>query len=413
MQELAKHSLEAVDYVELNPAISEAQFKYNLVRKIPGLNVLHTDGRSYLKDAAFQYDAIIVNLPEPETFQINRFYTRRFFQLAADRLTPGGVLSFSMEGFDNYLAEPQRQKLSSLYSTAATVFKEILLLPGQRIFFLCSSNAADTDIPTLLARAKIETAYIKGYYHGNLTAERITRLNDLMDRRAPLNDDWSPRLMRLMFSQWFGKFATSPTLFFIVLGVLAMGYLALINREEFVLFTTGWMTMGTEILVIFAFQIYFGYIYFQIGLIVTVFLAGLFPGAWLSQRRASASRPLLALTDGVLIALMGLFMLGVFYGGDRLPGSVYLVFGFAVSLTCGFQFPVALNLRKDDDSAAARTFSADLIGAACGTLATSVVLIPYFGLLWAAVGLMILKAISLAIIGGRHASVDPPTISLL
>lgn len=413
MQELAKYPLEAVDYVELNPGLSEAQFQYDLVRKIPGLNVLHQDGRAYLKEAASSYDAIIVNLPEPGTFQVNRFYTRRFFQLAADRLTPGGVLSFSMAGFDNYLAEPQRQKLSSLYNTAATVFSEIVLLPGQRVFFLCSSKPADLDIPALLTRAEIQTAYISGYFYGNLTEARILRLNGLMDPGAPLNDDWSPRLMRLMFSQWFGKFATSPTLFFIVLGVLALGYLALINREEFVLFTTGWMTMGTEILVIFAFQIFFGYIYFQIGLIVTVFLAGLLPGAWLGQRRITFSRRLLALTDGVLIILMGLFMLGVFYGGDRLPESVYLVFGFFVSLTCGFQFPVALNLRKDDNSAAARTFSADLMGAACGTLATSVVLIPYFGLLWAAAGLMILKGISLAIIGGRHANLDPASISLL
>jgi len=35
-----------------------------------------------------------------------------------------------MQGFDTYLAEPQRQKLSSLYNYAKTYFKNVLLLPG-------------------------------------------------------------------------------------------------------------------------------------------------------------------------------------------------------------------------------------------------------------------------------------------
>jgi hypothetical protein len=56
---------------------------------------------------------------------------------------------------------------------------------------------------------------------------------------------------------------------------------------------------------------------------------------------------------------------------------------------------VALYLKGSDNAAAARTFSADLIGAACGTLVTSVVLIPYVGILWAAAALIGLKVTSL------------------
>ena len=42
---------------------------------------------------------------------------------------------------------------------------------------------------------------------------------------------------------------------------------------------------------------------------------------------------------------------------------------------------------------------ADLIGAAAGTLVTSVVLIPFLGIIWAAIALMGLKMISLVLIG--------------
>ena len=51
--------------------------------------------------------------------------------------------------------------------------------------------------------------------------------------------------------------------------------------------------MGAEILVIFAFQIFFGYIYLQIGLIVTVFLAGLLPGALIVQHVKKLAKPVL------------------------------------------------------------------------------------------------------------------------
>jgi spermidine synthase len=160
--------------------------------------------------------------------------------------------------------------------------------------------------------------------------------------------------------------------------------------------------MGSEVLVIFAFQIFFGYIYLQIGLIVTVFLAGLLPGAWYGQRLRHHRNRALMLTDGLLIALTILLILAIKFGGDRLPVAFFLGFGFTVSLACGFQFPLALFLRGGDAQAVTQTFSADLMGAACGTLVTNVVLIPYFGIIWAAVALIGLKLSSLIVIATSH-----------
>ena len=395
MAELKKYRYKTIDYVELDPAVTSVQFRFGMIEAIPGLNVIHQDGRSYLAHTDKIYDAIIVNLPEPGTFQTNRFYTDRFFAMAKEHLAPHGILSFSMQGYDNYLAEAQRQKLSSLYNTVSPYFKNVLLLPGQKVFFLCSDQHLAVDIPAALAQRHISSAYISGFFYGNLTPERIEYLNQRLDPSTPINIDTSPHLMRLMFSQWFAKFQTSPYVFFFVLSVFAVIYLLWISREEFVLFSTGCLTMGCEILVIFAFQIYFGYIYLQIGIIITVFLAGLLPGAWLGHKLTHPGKQVLILTDGLLIGFLVLFVLAIVSFADRLPVSFYLVFGFAVSLACGFQFPVALYLKGSDNAAAARTFSADLIGAACGTLVTSVVLIPYVGILWAAAALIGLKLTSL------------------
>jgi spermidine synthase len=402
MVELEKYMPASVDYVELDPQVANVQFRFGLIKKIPGLNVIHQDGRTFLAGSDKIYDAIIVNLSEPDTFQLNRFFTDRFFALAKGHLASHGILSFAMKGYDNYLAEPQRRKLSSLYNTVTDYFDHVLLLPGQNIFFLCSSQPLSTDIPSLLDKKGIHTRYIRGYYYGNLTPERIQRLNTLIDPTAPKNKDYFPQLMRLMFTEWFAKFSDSPTGFIAVLAILSLIYLIRISAEEFVLFSTGFTVMGSEILVIFAFQIFFGYIYLQIGMIVTVFLAGLLPGAWFGDRLRYRSKQTLAVADALLIILMGLLIIVIKQGGHHLPVAFFLVFGFVISLICGFQFPVALFLRGSDAPAVTRTFSADLIGAACGTLVTNVVLIPYCGIIWAGAGLIGLKFCSLMVMAVRH-----------
>jgi len=402
LAEIEKYRPESVDYVELDPLVAQIQFRFGLTQKIAGLKVIHQDGRAYLANSNKIYDAIIVSLSEPDTFQVNRFFTDRFFGLAKRHLSRQGVLSFAMKGFDNYLAETQRQKLSSLYNTVADDFDHVILLPGQKIFFLCSFKPLGIDIPALLKQKGIRTRYISGYYYGNLTRERTERLNSLIDPKSPKNSDYFPQLMRLMFLQWFAKFSTSPIVFVVVLILACIIYLIRTRAEEFVLFSTGFTVMGVEVLVIFAFQIFFGYIYLQIGLIVTVFLAGLLPGAWFGDRMRYRSKQTLALTDGLLMVLLGLLIAVLTQGGYRLPVVFFLFFGFAVSLVCGFQFPVALYLRGGDAPAITRTFSADLIGAAFGTLITNVVLIPYFGIIGAGAGLIGLKLCSFIVIMIRH-----------
>ncbi|MDY6790550.1 MAG: hypothetical protein SWH54_04695 [Thermodesulfobacteriota bacterium] len=402
MTQLEKHHPESVDFVELNPDVSHVLFRFNMLRKILNLNVIHHDGRAFLSRSTKKYDAVIMNVPEPTTFQINRFFTDKFFAIVKDHLSPEGILSFSAQGFDNYLAEPQRQKLSSLYNTAASHFNHLLMLPGQKIFFVCSNHPLSADIPALLTAKNISTSYIKGYYYGNVTLERIGQLKKLIDPSTPINFDHSPHLMRLMFSQWFAKFSTSPNLFFTGLALITLIYLIRISREEFVLFSTGCVNMGSEILVIFAFQIFFGYIYLKIGLIITVFLAGLLPGAWLATKLKRNEIKQLMFTDGLLIVLLAGFIFVLKFWAYHLPEIFFLSFGFAVSLACGFQFPVAFHLRGADNSAASKSFSADLIGAAAGTLLTSVMLLPFLGVFRTAAALIVLKLLSLIWLGISH-----------
>ena len=180
-----------------------------------------------------------------------------------------------------------------------------------------------------------------------------------------------------------------------------------ITKEEYLLFSTGFMTMGSEILVIFAFQIFFGYLYFQISLIVTVFLAGLLPGALLgqklNQRFGKNAVKALLITDGLFIVMCLLFAMIILPENADPKGGSILLFGFCVSILCGCQFPLALKSGGEDDRKTSFAFTADLSGAACGALLTSVLLIPYLGLAGTLLALIGLKVSSLivTIIGVR------------
>ena len=402
MQEALKHEVDGIDYVEIDPALTRVEHRFGLLFDHPAITEIHQDGRHYLRHTQKSYDAIILNLPEPDNFQINRFFTKEFFALAKSRLTNDGVLSFSVKGYESYISDTELEKVSVLYGTAHRVFDHVLMIPGNRLFFMCADTPLNPDIPALLAKKSISTNYISGYYYGDIPFEKINDLKNLVQELLPCgteNTDFSPHLVRILLDEWFSVFAASPAILLILLAAINILYVCYISKEEFVLYTTGGFTMGAEILVIFAFQIFFGYIYLQIGLIVTVFLAGLLPGALIVQHVKKLAKPVLIAGEIFLTGLMILFFIGITRFPEHLTSTSFLVFGFFVSLVCGAQFPAALYLSGSGKPAVIRLFSADLMGAALGTLVTSVFLIPYVGILWTVAVLVAMKLTSLMVLG--------------
>lgn len=380
LEEIAKYRPAEITHVELDPAVARLMARFGLNPHGEGDDApIIADGREYLRRDTQRYDAILLNLPEPDTFQLNRFFTERFFQLAAGHLSPGGIFSFHVEGAANYLTEPQRRKIGCLWVTARRHFQHVQLLPGERIFFLCRQVPVALDIPRRLARMGIATRVVGPYFDGDITPERIQSLVQAIDPQTPVNRDTRPYLMQVAWDQWFIKFGASPYLFMLLMAVALFFYGLRLRREEYILFSTGLMAMGGQIVLIFAFQIFLGYIYGQIGMLVTATLGGLLPGAWLGLRCQRPAAGLMA-ADAAIMILLAVLMVCLHWGGDRLPAGFYYSTGFLLAVACGFQIPLALARLGDDNRAAARIFSVDLVGGACGALLTSTLLIPYFGL---------------------------------
>lgn len=97
---LAHPSVEAVTLVDLDPAMPAlAQGFPPLV----GLNrnsfrdkrvtVVHDDASVWLEEHPGQWDVIIVDFPDPNTFALGKLYTRAFYRRVLQHLSPGGAVA--------------------------------------------------------------------------------------------------------------------------------------------------------------------------------------------------------------------------------------------------------------------------------------------------------------------------------
>jgi len=407
LSEVSKYAPASVDYVELDPNLTRVAEDLGLIAKSPSLAIIHDDGRHYIKGASKRYDAVIVDLPEPDTFQLNRFFTSEFFALAKKVLERDGVLSFSLDTSPNYLSDIQRTKLSELYNTAKQHFRNVLILPGEKAYFLCRDGELWTDVPARLALKSVPTSYVEGFFHGNVTQERIEELKKNLDPKAPVNTDFEPRIMTALFQEWFAKHGSSPQIFgFVALG-LTMLYLIFLRREEYVLFTTGLANMGVVMLVIFTFQVMYGYIYLKLGAIVTAFLTGLLPGALFGSLFKGRGWVPFIVSEIILFSLLVVFFVWISFSEGDIPQSYFLGYGFVFSFFCGYQFPLAAGLIGEKESPAAGCLAADFTGAAVGTLVTGAILIPLLGIQMAIIFLILVKITSNIIVlfpRGRTAS---------
>jgi len=60
------------------------------------VHVIAGDARQFVRRTSEKYDVVLINLPEPSTLLINRFYSREFYNELKKVLTPGAVISESL-----------------------------------------------------------------------------------------------------------------------------------------------------------------------------------------------------------------------------------------------------------------------------------------------------------------------------
>ncbi len=401
-----------LDYVELDPLILEVARRY-----LPGslddrrIRVINSDGRLFVKRAVLskkskkskkRYDVVIVDVPDPSTSQLNRFYTREFFVEVKRVLTPDGVLAFSLGRYENFLSPELSNVIAVAHRTLGGgypggVFRNVLILPGGQVFFLASDGELTVEVARRLRQAGIESRWMNDdYLRHTLTARRLATVRGAAAPDTPVNRDFSPVLYYYHLRLWMSKFKVRFGLLEGGLLVVLVVYLVRIRPVPLAMFTTGFAASGLEVVLLVAFQILYGSVYFQVGVIVTMFMLGLGIGS-LSMNRMLArpgSKHLtrkdlakLELAIAVFAALLPvvLLSLGSLGGAAAAEASrlVIPVLALLLAVMVGMEFPLAGKLDfQGVTSTAARLYTADYLGAALGALLVSTLLIPLIGV-WA------------------------------
>jgi spermidine synthase len=430
--EMLKYPIQMLHYVELDPMMIEASLPYLAVADRNALDdkrvgLFFKDGRYFVQHGTEKYDMIILNLPDPSTAMLNRFYTLEFFEEAKKRLAPGGVLVTGITGSDTYLGEEVGIYASSLYHTLKQNFSHIVVAPGTKNYFFASdaTGVVSAD-PELLAQRyenrKIASDYFSPYHFSMLfPEERAEFLLRELERRVPvqINTDASPISYYYNLALW-EKIAGGrkrASIFQGLTGRLSLLLLTLntlfLLRVAYILATrkrlaahlncnallaiaaAGFAGMALEIIILFSLQNTYGYVYRQVGLIVAFFMLGLAAGgAQMNRLIANRERNWIAALT-LLSIIIGIFaislpyLIDLFSARKTSAGSsidmryVFLGLAAGAGWLTGLEFPLVSKIlvnRYETGTVAGWVNGCDHLGACLGALLTGTVLVPVLGM---------------------------------
>jgi spermidine synthase len=418
--EVLKYPEARIDYVELDPAIIRLAEKHLAAAdlaalKNPRVRILFEDGRSFLERTDNRYDAVLLNLPEPSTAQLNRYYTSEFFDGVRKKLTPGGVFSFIVPAAENYISESRRQFLACLASTLREVFPEVVAVPGGNCIFLASDAPLSIDpdrLAAAIARLGLQNRYVSlGMLPARLNPLRVEYLaGKLSGRSAKVNRDLMPvsyyfhsvlwaaqfrgfesRLLQTVEQVPSGWLLDAPLAVF----ALILAFLALRTRRSAARFLVPVAVMGftsiiVELVVFIAFQANFGYVYGKIPLLLASFMAGLVLGSLLARWRKHPGRADLPAVQGAFVVILGI-ALGSLSGGGGEFFPFALLAGFG--LLGGYLFVQANRLLLRDTPHPGLGYGLDLLASFVGVILASALVIPLWGLPAVLIRLIVLNAL--------------------
>lgn len=428
LNELLKHPVNKVDYVELDPliiklAVSYLPYEYTRPFKNERVSIKNTDGRAFLKGTDEKYDCIIMNVGDPYTAQINRYYTEEFFKEAHKALSPGGIISFSLRSSENYISKDLGEFLKSVYATLKSSFRAVLVIPGDTAYFLASDDdkTLTYDYRILMSRAserKIDIRYVREYYlFSRLSKERTDYITKILQegKSALINRDFHPvayyrnaiflatRFRDSVFSRIL-RAANEKSIWYVTAFcavVILIISIAGFRREEILrkaslaaLATGGFTNMAYQMVTLLSFQFIYGYLFYKIGIILTIFMVGLAAGGYYAIRRSGPANDsfklmLIEIAMCVYLAASPLIFRAFSVSQSNAAawfGSniVFLLLPLISGFVGGMQFPVAARIYLGESTEVGRaggiSYGIDLFGSSLGALVTGLLLVPILGI---------------------------------
>ena len=417
ISEILKHPVESVDYLEPDKKLIETVLKHVPQSASYGLKdkkvtICNQDARIFIKTTSNKYDLVILNLGGPSSLQLNRFYTREFFEKIKKILSQEGRFCFSFESKEDIVTGQLLKYNSCLYKSAQSVFPYLQLIPGERLTLIGSSENIPKINPEELAerfkerniltkyftpyhiRAKLfRREYVQKKLEGNFN---LTGINPVRDR-LPEAADRHPRCLisggvnryyhPLGFFYYLGLWGKQGWLNFSriwelagkikpIYWITAMLILGVIGRKNIInlsIFSSGFYGIALAIIISLLFQINLGFLYYRLGMIVAHFMLGLSLGGilFICPRKTKLSWKRALFFSEITLGIIALF--GVFILKDN--QLTYFLLTLLVGILIGFEFGIFYSRKKTTT-----VYILDLAGACLGSLLTGLIFVPALGI---------------------------------
>jgi spermidine synthase/Na+-translocating ferredoxin:NAD+ oxidoreductase RnfG subunit len=301
-------------------ANADREYAHWLLRQVPGefwtgdqrFHAVPSEIRQYFDATPDRFDLIVVNLPEVTSATFNRYYTVEFYERVQRSLRDGGILSVSIAGTENVMGAELVGLGASANKTLEQVFAHLVLVPGEQTWLIASDAEHLTGDPALLRdrfaaiqgsqdvyppagllsvyQPQVAARVLQSYEKANLPKELLinrdarplTHLYGLL-LAARQSGASLTRLVRLLAVSGWLPFAV-PILIFVALRGWSLATQKRGARESsfdssFLIFSTGWVGIATIIILMYAYETHFGSLYLHVGVISSLFMAGLTAGA--------------------------------------------------------------------------------------------------------------------------------------
>jgi spermidine synthase len=425
---LKDRSIRSLDYVEPDPDLIRMAQDYLPTAVTEPLldkrvHVFNVDAASYVRSSAGAYDVVLLNMGDPLNAETNRFYTVEFFRRIAAHLNPGGIFSLGVSSSPDIIGANQARFLRSVYVTLGSVFPEVLAIPGSTARFLAAFRSEDlTADPNLLitriSARKLQLDFMREYYlFDYMSPMRLEYLSAILVKGGgtEVNRDFAPTcyfnslivwseqiqprmgkmLLRLLDVSQLWLWGGLTALILCMVGVLRVSGVGPGAGVSLCVTVVGGAQMVIEIALLLAFQILEGFVYTELALIISFFMAGTALGAAAAGRlsgRMVRPRLWLAVVQGALsvylITVLALFHV-LQHAGTAAQAKPPMTVIFSLSaliagILGGLHFALAVKSTSGPGTPSVTTgaglYGLDLAGAAAGALLATLFLIPVYGL---------------------------------
>ena|GEM_PF-1305558 len=385
-------SLEYIDYLELDKNMIAFAPHH------PDVQYIQDDPVHYLRTNDEKYDVILIDVPDPSSLLLNRYYTKEFFSLAQKHFShDSSLFVVTLSSGTNFMTSELVQMNASVWKTFSEVFLYTKLIPSEKNIFLGSN--ADVLTNDVRALQLLSKNYQSRWFNDAIIFERCNQLRidqffNAISGKGELNTISDPVAYLSAISVWTSildmNISSALTwmkkhvglifvLSIIVILMLAFGA-SKVNRisstsVDMQVFVISLVNFVMQLVLLNLFQMQFGNVYFMIFLFTSVFMIGLTAGFVFRTK----FRLNITWLYGINIILAGSIWL---LFDVLLPGIIYLLLNMIFAFLEGSILAKLLDVKYQNEQiqSGSSFYFLDSLGSMVGGLIIGVLLFPILGI---------------------------------